>query len=371
VKASATWAAAPFAEASATRATGPLSFFEFWPGWLFYAPVVVQWIGLGLRHGSMMLPTAANPAIEGGGLCGESKISILDQAGPVARALIAPYAKLVTHAWNPNADLAAAEAAMRAAHLRFPVVAKPDIGCNGSGVRVTNDRCDLFRYLKAFPRREAVMLQALVPDEGEAGIFYLRPPGESQGRITSLTLKCQPFVIGDGHSTLQQLILADPRAGRVPELYLPRLKHRLHEIPEPGARVRLVFVGNHCRGSIFRNGADTVTPALAACVDRIAHALPEFSFGRIDVRFESLEALRRGEDLKIIEINGVGSEPTHIWDPRTRLLEAWRSQLFHYGMAFRLGAANRARGHRPETLSTMFRLWQRQKRLMASYPLSD
>jgi hypothetical protein len=358
VKASATWAAAPYAEASTTRATGPLSFFEFWPGWLFYAPVVVQWIGLGLRHGSMMLPTAANPAIEGGGLCGESKTAILDQAGPSAKTLIAPYAKLVTHAWNPNADLAAAEAAMRAA-------------CNGAGVRLANDRCDLFRYLKAFPRHEAVMLQALVPDEGEAGIFYVRPPGESQGRITSLTLKCQPFVVGDGHSTLQQLILADPRASRVPDLYLPRLKHRLHEIPGPGARVRLVFVGNHCRGSIFRNGADAVTPALTVCVERIAHALPEFSFGRIDVRFASLEALRRGEDLKIIEINGVGSEPTHIWDSKTRLLEAWRSQFFHYGMAFRLGAANRARGHRPETLSTMFRLWQRQKRLMASYPVSD
>ena len=37
-----------------------LSPFEFWPGWLFYAPVVVQWIYFGLRFGDMSLPTADN-----------------------------------------------------------------------------------------------------------------------------------------------------------------------------------------------------------------------------------------------------------------------------------------------------------------------
>ena len=28
-----------------------LSPFEFWPGWLFYTPVVIHWLMLGLRHG--------------------------------------------------------------------------------------------------------------------------------------------------------------------------------------------------------------------------------------------------------------------------------------------------------------------------------
>ena len=103
----------------------------------------------------------------------------------------------------------------------------------------------------------------------------------------------------------------------------------------------------------------------------IAQDLPDFYFGRIDVRFASLNALRRCEGFRIIEINGAGSEATHIWDPATTLPEAWRVQFFHYGMAFRIGAANRARGHRPTGLRTIYRLWRLQKRLMAAYPLAD
>jgi len=45
---------------------------------------------LGLRYGDFSLPTAANPRITTGGLCGESKLSILTQVGPAAHDLIAP-----------------------------------------------------------------------------------------------------------------------------------------------------------------------------------------------------------------------------------------------------------------------------------------
>lgn len=104
------------------------SLFEFWPGWLFYAPIVAQWIWLGLRWGDMSLPTAANPHIETGGLCGESKTAILDQVGGSARDVIAPYVRITA-----NIQPALAEAAMRDTGLKFPVILKPDIGCNGTG----------------------------------------------------------------------------------------------------------------------------------------------------------------------------------------------------------------------------------------------
>jgi hypothetical protein len=353
------------------RPARPLSFFEFWPGWLFYAPVVAHWIALGLRHGDLSLPTAANPHITAGGLCGESKLEILDQVGPAARHLIAPYVSIVTHATDLDADLAAADLALAAAALSYPVVAKPDIGCNGTGVRLIRDRIDLGCYLRGFPRGERAMLQRYVSEPGEAGVFYIRRPGEATGRITSITLKHVPTVVGDGRSTLRQLILADPRASRVPQLYLPRLADRLHLVPRRGETVRLVFVGNHCKGSIFENATALATGELLAAVERVARAMPDFHFGRIDLRFASLSALLRGEDFRIIEINGVGSEATHIWDPATRLLDAWRTQFMHYGQAFRIGAANRRSGHRPAGVVTMFRLWRRQKRLMAAYPTND
>jgi hypothetical protein len=178
-------------------------------------------------------------------------------------------------------------------------------------------------------------------------------------------------LVGDGRSSLRQLIHADPRAGRIPRLYLPRLANRLDNVPRQGERVRLVFVGNHCKGSIFKNGTRMATPALTDAFECVARSMPHFHFGRIDVRFESLPALLRGDGFRIIEINGAGSEATHIWDPTTSLWSAWRAQFFHYGAAFRIGAANRARGFATCGVRSMYRLWRQQKRLMAAYPMND
>ena len=341
--------------------------FEFLPGWLTYGPVVAQWIALGLWHGDMSLPTAANPAISTGGLCGESKTSILDLVQGEARDWIAPYTTMVTG----QDDVARAEAALAQAGLSLPVVLKPDIGCNGAGVRLIEDARQLAAALAAFPRGIRLVLQRLIPYEGEAGIFYIRRPQDQTGHLTSLTLKHAPSVTGDGTSTLRALIQADPRHGKLQRLYLSRLAGRLDEVPARGARVRLVFAGNHCRGSIFRNGAADLTPALATRIDAIARALPDFHFGRIDVRYRSLHALREGTDFTIIEINGVGSEATHIWDPDTTLREVWLSQLRHYGAAWSIAAELRRRGAKTSGHWPMFRDWQTQLRLMASYPLND
>jgi hypothetical protein len=354
-----------------TAPAPPVSRFEFWPGWLFYTPVVLHWLALGLRYRSFTLPTAANPTIEMGGLCGESKLAILRQVQGEPAAWLARSTGVTTHAWDVRQDMAAAGQVMEALGLDFPLVAKPDVGCNGTGVRLVEDDAALFRYLREFPRETGVLLQEYLPQENEAGLFYIRHPDEPRGRITSVTLKYAPYVVGDGRSTLRRLILGDPRAGRVPHLYLPRLERRLAEVPPQGERIRLVFVGNHCKGSIFRDGAGLVTPALTERMDQLARALPGFHFGRIDLRFDSLAALARGEGFRIMEINGVGSEATHIWDAATRLGDAWRTQFFHYGEAFRIAAANRARGCPPATVGALWRCWRRQKRLMACYPTND
>jgi hypothetical protein len=352
---------------TAEKSGSPLSFFEFWPDWLFYTPVVIHWLMLGLRYGDFSLPTAANPNITTGGLCGESKLSILNQIRPEASALVAPACGVPAH---PD-GIAAAEAAMHAHELDYPIVAKPDIGCNGTGVRLVHDRTALVDYMRAFPPGETIVLQHFVDAPNEAGIFYVRHPDEPHGRITSLTIKQPPIVIGDGRSTLRALILADERARLVPHLYLRRLRDRLDQVPEQGTPVQLVFVGNHCKGSIFQDGTNLVTQALTTAIDDLARSLPEFWFGRVDVRFDSAAELRRGVGFRVIEINGVGSEATHIWDPRTKLFDAWRTQFFHYGAAFRIGAANRRRGFASSGVRAMFRDWMNQRRLMARYPLND
>ena len=80
------------------------------------------------------------------------------------------------------------------------------------------------------------------------------------------------------------------------------------------------------------------------------------------------EALRRGEDFTIVEFNGAGAEATHIWDSRMTLTGAWRTLMHQYAMLFEIGAANRARGHRPESLWRVFRRWRGEKRASLRYP---
>jgi len=349
----------------------PVSFFEFWPGWLFYAPVFIFWVFNAIKYRSATLPALANPRIDAGGICGESKNDILGLAGPFARQWIANFAGLTTSGHNDGNDLALAEAAMARAGLAYPVVAKPDMSCNGVGVRIARNAQELAAYLAAFPRATRLQLQELVTLQGEAGIFYIRHPGAPAGRITSVTLKFPPTVIGDGISSIRALVAADTRLNAVSRLLLPKLGCQADHVPELGEAVRLVFVGNHCRGSTFKDGLDIVTPALAARIDEIAQDMPDLHFSRIDLRYETLDELQAGMNFKIIEFNGSGSEATHIWDPAMTMLAAYKTQFFHYGESFRIGAEIRKRGLQPLGLFRLISLWRYQKRLMAAYPAND
>lgn len=349
----------------------PVSFFEFWPNWLFYIPVIAFWVVQAIRHRSITLPSLANPPINAGGICGESKNAILDLAGPAARAWVADYTGLVVSGHADGNDQRRALAAMDQAGLSFPVVAKPDMSCNGVGVRVVRDEAQLEAYLTAFPRGAELQLQSLVTYEGEAGIFYIRRPGEQAGRITSVTLKYPPTVMGDGRRSVRELVAADERLNAISHLLLPKLGAKAARVPAPNEQVALVFVGNHCRGSTFKDGLAIVTPALTARIDEIMRDMPDVYFSRIDLRYGSLDALREGRDFKIIEFNGSGSEATHIWDPEMTLARAYKDQFFHYGESFRIGAQIRKTGLKPIGPLKLLALWQHQKRLMRAYPAND
>ncbi len=351
----------------------PLSIFETWPPGLFYLPVALHWMWLALKYRGLTLPTLANPRMKAGGLCGESKAAVLSLLGPEGHRWLAPFTSIVTGGSNdsPPGDTRRALAAIEDARLAFPLVAKPDIGCQGTGVRRVDTPEQLKVYLEQFPRGERVILQRFVSHSGEAGIFYVRPPGSEQGRIFSITLKYFPQIVGDGKSTLEQLIRADPRAGRIAPIYLARHSRQVGRVLACGEEFRLVFVGNHCKGAIFRNGAHLLTRAMQQRFDRIACEIPDFHFGRFDVRFPMIEGLQRGDDFSIIEFNGAGSEATHIWDRDMSLREAYRVLREQLRLVFEIGSANRARGFRPVPPLALFRLYMNERRLMRCYPKGE
>ncbi len=352
----------------------PLSFFEFWPMWAFYPPVMAYAGWLMLRHRGVLLPTVANPSFPGGGFYGESKAEILRLAMQHVPEWTAPFVRLErAESGRPDssAECEAALSALADAGLSLPVVAKPDLGCRGAGVKLVRTAADLRAYIDGFPRGAAFLLQRLVPFEGEAGVFYCRRPGQARGRIISITLKYFPYAVGDGQRTLRELIMADPRAGRLSHLYFKRHTARLDEVPAAGQPVRLAFAGSHSRGAIFRDGTHLVTPEMEARFDAIAQALPEFHFGRFDVRFERFADLQLGRGFTIVEANGAGAESTHIWDRKTGLLQAWRDLMRQYRWLFEIGAANRARGFKTMRWADFMRAYWREKELTPQYPATD
>lgn len=348
---------------------GPaLSYFEFWPAWKFYAPVWIAIAYLMVRHRSIRAPLVANPGFPAGGLVGERKSELFARLRGPERRHLPDYVVVERLDSAMDVQWRSIEAAIRTADLDYPMVAKPDIGCRGAGVRPVRSPAELRQYAEEFPIGERFLIQRMIDVQGEAGVFYVRDPGSKEGRIHSLTLKYFPHVVGDGRSTLRELILADRRAGLVPQLYLGRFGDELNQIVPMGESRRLVFSGSHSKGAIFRDGKDYITEAMRARFDAIADAIDGFHFGRFDVRFADFAAFQRGDDFAIIEYNGAGAEMTHIWDSRTTLLGAWGTLFRQFSLLFKVGVANRKRGVRPESWRSFFRQWQREKSLVKRYP---
>lgn len=341
--------------------------------WLFiYLPVVFKWLALAWRYRCLTLPTVANPHIAAGGFRAESKISYLRQIGPDCKGWVARSTLLPV---GDKADLGRlverAERAMAEAGFDYPLVAKPDVGACGFGVRLIGDGAALADYLAGYPADESVMLQEYLPWAGEAGIYYMRMPDEARGRIFSLGLRYFPYVVGDGRSSLRALIEADPRASRRARLHLAALRGRLDEVPAGGEIVRLALVGSLRVGALYRDGGGYVTEALSARIDEIARSMPEFCCGRFDIRFSSIEALQQGRGFRIIEVNGAGAEAIHIWDPELTLGNAYRVLFEQHEALFAISARNRERGYRPLSLRQVIALQWRESRLLRRYPASN
>jgi len=330
-----------------------LTRWEFWPWWLVYSPILAHCLWLAVRRRGVAVFTCANPALPAGGFVGESKSLILRGLAGAGEAVAA---------WTllPAADLSAAAARiqlldtwMTARGRPWPVVLKPDVGERGQGVAVCRDHEQARRYLAANPA--AIIAQEHVPGV-EYGVFYYRFPDQAQGHILSITDKRFPTVTGDGRRTLERLILADDRAVCSARFFLAKFAERLDEVPPAGAVVPLVELGTHSRGALFLDGtAALATPELRAAVDAISHAFAGFYFGRYDLRCPSVEDFRAGKNLRVIELNGVTSEATAIYDPRHTLFKAWRMLDQQWRLCFAIGAANRARGAPPTPVRELVR----------------
>ena len=344
-----------------------ISRWEFWPPALFYIPVVGKCLILAIKYRSLTLPTLANPGMYLGGLIGESKfetLADLAEAHPdvVVETHLVPFDRI-------EQQVAQILRLRAARSLTYPLVLKPNIGQRGFGFRLVRSDEEMKSYVENFSRD--VLVQKYAPGPHEAGVFYYRFPHQDKGKIFSITDKVFPAAVGDGERTLEELIHRDARASLIAEVYLKRFQAQRKRVLAAGEVLRLVEAGNHCQGAIFLDGQRLFSPALESRIDEISKSIGGFYVGRYDLRYASEQDLREGRGFQIVEVNGVSSEASSIYDPKNSLRNAYRTLFRQWEIIFAIADENRSRGLRPTLIGSIWGSWVRCRRESAFYPVSD
>lgn len=311
-----------------------LTRWEFWPFSVFYFPVVFYWMWISLRARSFFFFTASNPGIEFGGMLGESKDKIYKEMDPVT---IPKTFKL-----TPGLKVEYVASILQEEKISYPFILKPDIGERGWMVELIKNEDDLSHYLDQI--KVDFLVQEYVPYPIELGVFYYRYPDRDRGTVSSIVMKEMLSVSGDGHSTVQELALRDVRAKMHLETLQDTKPEVLSYIPHFNEKVELVSIGNHCRGTTFLNGNHLINEKLIKLLDNISADIKGFYFGRFDLRCATMEDLYEGKNFKILELNGAGSEPAHIYHPGFSLLQAYKDIIHHLRVLADISIMNHRRG---------------------------
>ena len=338
--------------------------WEFWPSWLFYFPMIPYLLWLSLRYRGLTTFTAANPGIPAGGVVDESKAQILAQ---LPERFVADFT-LIPQGTVP-ARLSTLEGIIQARHWKFPLFLKPDNGYRGASVKRIESALEARRYLESQPG--PVVAQVAHPGPFEAGVFYYRLPNHSHGHIFSITDKHFSTLVGDGRHTVEELIWKHPRFFMQARVFLRRHHLIRHRVLTSGEALPLAVAGNHCQGTMFRDGSHLITPALESRMDEIAHHFAGFFFGRFDIRYSDPDAFMAGNDITIIELNGVTSESTNLYDPTWSIFRAYRTLAASWRLAFAIGSDNRKVGHQPTRLVELLNSLWKHFRSPKLNPLSD
>ncbi|OYU79170.1 MAG: D-alanine--D-alanine ligase [Flavobacterium sp. BFFFF1] len=308
--------------------------WEYWPFYIVYIPIYFLWAYYALRQRSIFFFNASNPTIKNGGFMMESKKAIYD----LIPEQYYPKTILIKNG-TPLSEIVSEK---NIHSIPYPLIAKPDIGLRGSAVKKIDDAEGLAAY--AEKADFDYVIQDLIPYENEIGIFYVRYPHEKLGRITGIVAKEFLIVTGNGTSTLEDLIKENPRYEMQLQALRKEYGKKLAEIPALGEKVNLVPYGNHARGAKFIDRTHWGTPALNKLMNDICLQIDGFYFGRIDLMYQSIEALERGEQFAIVELNGAGSEPTHIYDPEHSLFFAWKELIRHIRYMYEISVENHKNG---------------------------
>lgn len=308
--------------------------WELWNFYLLYAPISPYWFWNCLKSGSLWYFSSSNPTITFGGFEGEGKKEMYDQ---LPHELV-PITIYIRH----DIPFERVLQKINLSGLKYPFIVKPDVGMKGILFRVIENEAQLKKYHDRIPVE--YIAQAKVDYSVEVSVFYYRYPWEKEGKITGFILKELLQVKGDGQSTLKELVHSHPRAVHRLEEMEHRHGHRFERVIPKDEIFYLSYAGNHNRGASFTNLHKEIDEKLHQVFDEISHFTGSFYYGRYDIKTQSIEDLKQGKNFSILEFNGAGAEPNHIYDCGMSLWNAYGTILHHWKALYKISRYNHKNG---------------------------
>ena len=328
-----------------------LANWQHWPFYLFYFPISYAWIGYYLKSRSLWFYTASNPTLKFGGFEGEKKSEMYKQL-PTS---LCPHS-IYIHPAMPFADVVQQIAAHA---IQYPFVVKPDVGMKGILFRKIENEQQLQQYHARMPA--VYIVQEFIHLPLEVSVFYCRMPNSKSGQITAFIQKDLLEVYGDGVSTLEQLIVQHPQAKRLLTKIKKQYGAQLQQVLPPGILFCVSHIANLFNGARFTDITDKVNAQLIALFDEISYG-NQFYYGRYDIKCASVEDMLQGKNFIILEFNGAGSVPNHIYAGRYNLLQAYKEILRHWKVMYEISACNQKKGIAYWDLWKGYRFLRRSKK---------
>jgi hypothetical protein len=307
--------------------------WEEWNFYILYLPILPWWLWYCLRSKSVWFFSSSNPTITFGGFEGEGKREMYEQ---LPRHL---YPKTIYI--DSSMPEAMVLTQIQEAGFTLPFTVKPDLGMKGILFR----RIESWKQWSHYHQTISVdyVVQDWIKHPNEYSIFYYRHPSETKGVISGFIQKDLQQVVGDGVATIEQLVKQHPKASRrVKEL---KAKHidNWHLVLNKGQLYYLSYAGNHNCGAQFINLSNEIDEQLHSQFDSLSQST-QFYYGRYDIKANNVEGLKAGHSFSIIEFNGCGAEPNHIYDCGLSLLEAYRILLKHWQALYAISRYNHQQG---------------------------
>lgn len=310
--------------------------WERWPKFWFFVTLSPAWTWFCLKNRSFWFFTATNPGLTFGGFEGEGKREMY------AKLPEGSYPK--THWFLPGIAAEQVLDAVRSLGFAYPLFAKPEVGMSGIFCHKIRNEAAMRHYHERCPVE--YMVQSAVDYPMEIGVFYIRYPGQASGRISGMTQKVLPFVVGDGLSTVAELMAKHPFRHSWPAGLFQKNAEHMQRVLPAGAEFLLADAANRTGGARLLDLGHLVDAQLTAVFDRLSHHAGDFYYGRFDVKCASLEALRAGQAFSIMEFNGAGAAIHHIYHRKLSFRKAWWEVVRHWQEMSDLCRINRGLGVR-------------------------